>query len=478
MSSFTIIALVVVPAVLVLFLGVFLAKQYKRCASNQVLVIYGSKQKNGNSAKYIHGGGAFVIPLIQDFQYLSLKPMSIEVDLKEALSLNNIRVNVPSTFTVAISPQSELLENAGQRLLGLTDAVIQEQAKDIALGQLRLVIASMTIEEINQDREKFQTAINANVAEELTKIGLQVINVNIRDITDESGYIDAIGQKAAETAKQQAFVDVAIQKQLGAVGNAEADQAQRIKVAEAETMAAKGEKSAEADKAIRIAELDAEKIEGENKSKASIAKYDADLAVAEALNHQRGQVARAEAEIKVLEKQKDAKIAELRKNELAQREVDKMKVLVDASAEADRIKVIAQGEADATLAKYKAEAEGLQAILEAKSVGYENLVKSCNGDGNLAKSLLMIEQMPEIVKTQVEALKAIKIDKVTVWDGGSGGAGAGVKGFLKDFMSAIPPMADLAEQSGIKLPSFLGEALGETKSEPETIEVPDVSDAE
>lgn len=478
MSSLTIIALVVVPVVLLLFVGGFLSKQYKRCPSNQVLVIYGSKQKNGNSAKYIHGGGAFVVPLIQDFQYLSLEPISLDVDLKEALSLNNIRVNVPSTFTVAISPQPDLLENAGQRLLGLKTEAIKDQAKDIALGQLRLVIASMTIEEINQDREKFQASINSNVAEELSKIGLQVINVNIRDITDESGYIDAIGKKAAETAKQQAFIDVADQQKKGEIGKANANKEQRIQVASAETEAAKGEKAAEADKAIRVAQLDAEKTEGENLSKANIAKYNADLAVAEAENHKKGQVAKAEAEKAVLEKQKEAKVAELMKEELAQKEVDKMKVVVEAQAEADKIKAIAQGEADAILAKYKAEAEGLQKVLTAKAEGYKLLVESCGGNGELAKSLLVIEKLESVVEKQMEALKEVKIDKITVWDGGSGnGQGAGLKGFLKDFLSSTPPMADLAKQAGIALPDFLGSVNESAEVEPESEDVvtPEVS---
>lgn len=461
--TLSIIALIVVPALIVLFLASFLAKQYRRCPSNQVMVIYGSKRKDGKSAKYIHGGGAFIVPLIQDFQFLSLKPISFEVNLTDALSKNNIRVNVPSTFTIAVSTDMTVLENAGQRILGLTQDQIKELASDIVLGQLRLVIASMTIEEINSKRETFQQEINKNVDTELSKVGLEVLNVNLRDLTDKSGYIDAIGKKAAETAKQQALVDVAHQYKLGEVGSAEADKEKRISVARAETEATSGEKAAETEKAVRIAQLHAEKIAGENLSKASIAKYNSDLAVAEAENHRAGEVAKAEAEKAVMEKQKEARIAQLEKEELAQKEVDKKKKVIEAQAEAEQTRVLAQGEADGILSKYKAEAEGLRQVLTAKAEGYKLLVSSCGGDGRLAANLLMIEKLESVVEKQMDALKSVKIDKITVWDGGSSGGegGSGLKSFLKDFMSSTPAMADLAKQVGIELPSFLGSSTPE-----------------
>ena len=182
-ESFGIVGLIIVPTLILFFASIFLSKQYKRCPSNQILVIYGSVG-TGKSARCIHGGGAFVIPLLQDFTYLSLEPITIEIDLRSALSKKNIRVNVPSTFTVGISTKPNIMTNAAERLLGLSIDEISSQAQDIILGQMRLVIATLAIEEINQDREKFLDLVNTNVNVELNKIGLDVINVNIRDITD------------------------------------------------------------------------------------------------------------------------------------------------------------------------------------------------------------------------------------------------------------------------------------------------------
>ena len=157
---------IIVVAVIVIFVMLSaLIARYKRCPSDKILVIYG--KTGGTSAKCIHGGGAFIWPVIQDFAYLDLKPISIEANLVNALSRQNIRVDVPCRFTIAISTESDSMNNAAERLLGLAAPEIQELAKDILFGQLRLVIATMTIEEINSDRDKFLDNISKNVDTEL-----------------------------------------------------------------------------------------------------------------------------------------------------------------------------------------------------------------------------------------------------------------------------------------------------------------------
>ncbi|MGL5042866.1 MAG: flotillin family protein [Culicoidibacterales bacterium] len=460
--------LIVVITIIFLSLITTIARRYKRCPSNQVLVIFG-KTSGGQSAKTIHGGGAFVWPLFQAYTYLSLEPLAIEVDLKSTLSKNNIRVSVPSTFTVGISVKQELLQNAAERLLGLPSSDVISRAEDIIIGQLRSVIATMTIEEINKDRETFLTSINTNVNEELNKIGLDVINVNIRDITDESGYIEAIGKKAAAEAIQQAKIDVAEQEKLGASGEAKANRERLITVAKEESQSAQGTKEAERDQRIRLAQLSAEVIEGENTSKAQVAQYNATLAKAEAASLQQGETAQAEARQIILEAQKRTEIARLDKEEIAQIEINKRKIEIEAQAEAERVRKIAQGDADATLMKYTAEAEGLKKILDAKAEGYRQLVASA-GDAQSAATLLLIEKMEEIVRTQATALSNLNIDKITVWDSGnSDNGGSGVKSFLRDFSTSLPPLHEIAKQAGIELPQYLG-STENTDSEVQTEE--------
>ncbi len=488
--------------VLVVFAAfAFVVKRYKRCPSNRILVIYG-KVGGQRAAKALHGGGAFVWPVIQDWAFLSLEPMTIDIELASALSKKNIRVGVPSTFTVAISTEPDIMNSAAERLLGLRDQEIAAQARDIILGQMRLVIAMLTIEEINQDREKFLDLVNKNVNFELSKVGLYMINVNIRDITDESGYIEALGKKAAAEAINQAKIDTAQALREGAIGTAAADKErevqvaaqvaesnmgqkqaerdQRIRVASLEAegisgeanaqrdqeiaiaqqnaLAIQGKKQAEADQRIRVAALEATSVAGENKSKAEMAAYEATLAEARAEARRRGDVALANASRDVLIAEKEEELARMEKEVIAKQMIEMQQVKIEAEAEAERIRRIAQGEADAVLAKYNAEAEGLRKVLDAKAAGYQALIESCGDRKDIAPALLIIEKLPELVAEQVKAIQNLKIDKITVWDSGdANGSGTGSTGnFLKGLIGSLPPIHELADQAGIDLPEVLG----------------------
>ncbi|MDR1597596.1 MAG: hypothetical protein LBR89_01520 [Holosporales bacterium] len=428
------VPLVCVAGLILFGVLIFIARRYKRCPSNKVLVVFGNIGGE-KTAKCIHGGGTFVLPLVQGAAYLSLEPMTTEVDLKGALSKKNIRVNVPATFTFGIATRPELMQNAAERLLDMEREEVIAHANDIILGQLRLVLATLSIEEINQDREKFLEQINANVDLELNKIGLEVINVNIRDITDESGYIEAIGKKAAAEAINQAKVEVAHQQKMGTIGEAEASKLQRI----------------------QVAAFEAESIEGENTARANIAQYNAELSVKQASALKVGEVAKANAERDILIAQKEKEEAKLKKEELTRQEVEKLKIQVMADAEAEKVKRIAFGEAEAIKAKYFAEAEGVRAVLEAKALGYQQLISVCADVPELATSLLMVEKIEHIAAIQVEAIRNIKFDKITVWDGGAGGAnGSTTANFMRDLVRAIPPMQEIAKLAGVELPEMLG----------------------
>lgn len=493
--------LAVVVVAIFVFLIAFFAQRYKRCPSNKVLVVFG-KVGGGGASRAIHGGAALVWPLIQDFAYLNLEPITVEIDLRGALSLKNIRVNVPSSFTIGVGTSPALMDAAANRLLGLDERQIHNQAADIIIGQLRLVIATLAIEEINQDREKFLTLVNDNVTSELNKIGLEVINVNIRDITDESGYIEAIGKRAAAQAINAARVEVAEQEKMGATGEARENRERVIAVAAEQAAATEGKKKAERDQRIAVARLEAEgraaeaaamrqqevavareeattdqgkkeadkerrvavasfeaqAVDGENTSKAEIAERNATLAEAEAEARRRGEVAQAEAERAVYDKEREVEAARLEKEVIVQEEVDKRRVEIEAEAVAERKRREARGEADAILARYEAEADGVRKVLEAKAAGYNELVAACAERPDIAPTLLLIEKMPELVAEQVKAVQNLKIDKVTVWDSGQGGGnGKGsTANFLSSMIGALPPLHELAEQAGVELPGYLG----------------------
>ena len=446
----------VVFVVLVVFSFGYAATRYKRCPSDMILVVYG-KTAGDKTAQCIHGGGKIVWPLIQDCAFMSLVPMTISIPLQNALSFQNIRIHVPSTFTVAISTDPNIMTNAAERLLGLNPDEIETMAQEIIFGQLRLTVASLTIEQINQDRQKFLSSIQHNVEPELNKIGLQLINVNITDITDESDYIESIGKKAAAEAIQQARIDVAIHEKTGAIGQAEATREREIRVAENIADAEKGKKKAEADRRIYVQAQESEAVIGENKSKADIADANAELAVKQAEATKIAEVARRQAIVDIQKAEYSAETERLTAEEVAKVEVEKRKVEIAADAEAERIRRVAKGKADAVLFQYEAEAKGIRQVLESKATGYGALIQSCAGNTKEVATLLMIEKIEAIVARQVEAIQNLKIDKVTVWDSGNGPDGSSTTAnFLSSLIKSLPPLQDIAQMAGVELPAYLG----------------------
>lgn len=505
--------IIIVVAAVVIFVSISaLISRYKRCPSDKILVIYG--RTGGTSAKCVHGGGAFIWPVIQDFAFLDLKPLSIEANLTNALSRQNIRVDVPCRFTIAISTETDSMNTAAERLLGLSSEQIQELAKDILFGQLRLVIATMTIEEINSDRDKFLDNISKNVDSELKKIGLKLINVNVTDIKDESGYIEALGKEAAAKAINEAKISVAEQEKIGETGKALADREKDTQIAETHrdrdvkiaitqkdreisiASAAKDESIGKAEAArdtrVKTSEANAIAIQGENEAKISIAQSDALRREKEAeslriaLASEKVQQARALEESYVAEQKAEAARADRERstqiaNIVIPAEIAKQKAIIEAQADAERIRENAKGEADAIFAKMEAEAKGLFEILTKQAEGYKQVVSAAGGDPTKAFQLLLIEKLPELVRTQVEAVKNIKIDKITVWDSGNGQGDNGnstTANFVSGMMKTVPPLNDLFNMAGLNLPTYLKGEDEQTKNKKEVKKKEEVKNEE
>lgn len=441
---------VAVVIVFALLMGIL--SRYRKCPSDKILVIYGKvgSDKNGQarSAKCVHGGAAFIMPIIQSYQFMDLTPISINVDLKNALSKQNIRVDVPSRFTVGISTEPGIMQNAAERLLGLRMNEIQELAKDIIFGQLRLVVATMEIEEINNDRDKFLVAVSNNVEIELKKIGLRLINVNVTDINDESGYIEALGKEAAAKAINDAKKSVAEKDRDGEIGQANAQRDQRIQVAAANALAIKGENESK----IEVAQSEALRREKEAESMRL-------ATAAEAV-----QAAKAKEEAYIAQQQAEQTRAALetatqQADIIVKAKIAKEQAEIEAEAKAEVARRTAKGEADALYAKMEAQARGAQEILVKQADGMRELVNAAGGNADSAIKLILANNMEELMKIQVEAIKNIKIDKVTVWDGGSKGENGktATADFISGIMKAVPPMGEMFNQAGMELPKFLGE---------------------
>ncbi len=497
LSSISSFLYLIIFSVLIIVVFIYsLLKRYKRCPSDKILVVYG-KTGGNKTAKTIHGGAAFIWPIVQDYEFLSLTPMSIEVNLTNALSKQNIRVNVPSRFTIGISTEPGVMQNAAERLLGLDMASITELAQEIIFGQLRLVVASMDIEEINSDRDKFLSHITHSVESELKKVGLKLINVNITDIHDDSGYIEALGKEAAAQAINEAKVSVAQKARDGAIGEAKAVQDQRIQVANALALAKIGEADADQNERVQVstlnatakigeanamqqervktADANAKAIEGENIAKINIAESDALRREKQAEANKRALSAEKVQAAKALEEayaaEKEAEIARAKRKEAEQladiivpAKIDKQKVEIDAEAEAEQIRRIAKGEADSIFLRKEAEAKGIFEVLTKQAEGLDKIVKAAGGDANDAVRLLIVDKLPELVKIQADAIKNIKIDKITVWENGNSENGKNAtSNFISGMYKSVPPLQEMFNMAGMQLPNFLkGE---EVKSE-------------
>ncbi|MFT5872412.1 MAG: flotillin [Clostridium sp.] len=443
-----ILPIIIVLAIFITVIAVI--ARYKKCPSDKILVVYGMTGRTNDgesrSAKCIHGGAAFIWPVIQNFQFLELTPISIEVNLTNALSKQNIRVDVPSRFTVGISTEASIMPNAAERLLGLPQNEIQELAKDIIFGQLRLVVATMDIEEINSDRDKFLLNVASNVEAELKKIGLKLINVNVTDIRDESGYIEALGKEAAAKAINDAKKTVAEKNRDGAIGEADAKQDERVRVSAANAKATEGENLAK----ITVANSEAEKMERQaeaNRRSNASQKVQAAKALEESY------VAEQLAEKARADRERATKEADV----IVHAEIEKRRVEIDAEAKAETIRRIAKGEADATLARMEAEAKGNMEILTKQAEGLRKIVEAAGNSAENAVMLMMTDKIEQLVTLQVEAIKNIKIDKITVWDtmGGNGNGTPTTANFLSGMLKSVPPLQDVFKSAGMELPNYL-----------------------
>lgn len=436
---------------LVLFSVVGILSRYKKCPSDQILVIFG-QTKGNKSAKCIHGGASFVVPVLQGYSFMSLKPLQFECNLQKALSSQNIRVDVPTTVTVGISTEPEVMQMAAERLLGLTNDQIEDLVKDIVYGQMRLIVSNMTIEELNSERDKFLEEVKNVVGGELRKIGLHLINVNITDIRDEAGYIVALGQKDKAIALNKANVEIAKAEKDGATQTAEQNKIKNSEVAAtqreeaiavAEANAERDSKVAETQRTrdINVANAKAEGEIGKIEAAKNVTNKNAELEVVRADAEKTANTARVKAEAEVAKEKELAQVevvkAEakvLQEQELAQKtaeearaqrqeaalradkivpaEISKKESLLHAEAyqlekeklaeaDANKIRIEASGKAEAEALKGEGEAKAITAkgLAEAEVIRQKGLAQAEAEKASLKAQADGFREMIEAAKT-------------------------------------------------------------------------------
>lgn len=282
--------------------------RYRKCASDEILVVFGKagkkkvvNEKTGKTeevilpSKIIHGGGTFVMPVIQDWAKMSLKPIQVE-----GVSSQMIKVRIPVTLTTGIGTDQVLMQNAASRFLTAKTSEISDQIKDILIGEVRSLMATMTIEEINADRIKFIGKAKENIETELNKVGFSIININNADISDDANYIKNLGQKAATKALAQAQADIAEEKKKGDIQIAETNKQREIAVADAEKERETTVAQTKQEQEVKVAEINQEKAirlaEAEKNKQAGIAEQKAEQEASIARANTQAESAKAESQ--------------------------------------------------------------------------------------------------------------------------------------------------------------------------------------
>jgi flotillin len=481
-------------ALIVLLTIIGILSRYRRCKSDEILVIYG-KTGGNRSSRCIQGGAAFIIPVLQGYAYMSLKPLQFDCNLQKALSSQNIRVDVPTTVTVGISTEPEVMQAAAERILGLGRQDIEDLVRDIVYGQMRTIIADMTIEKLNSDRDEFLAKAKGLIDTELRKIGLYLININITDIRDEAGYIIALGKKDQAKAINQANVEISTAERDGEIKVAEQLKIKNATVAETKKEEQIAIANAQRDQSISVAraesERDSQVSEAQKTRDINIATYNSAARIGEIEANKKITVSNAELEVIKAQSQglaqsaEERALAEIEKNkELARREAEEarakrteaalkaeqivpaeisrqqklinaegyqLQVEKEAEANANQQRIEAQGRADAITAEGLAHAKVIEqqglakaaaekASLMAQAEGFEAMVKVAENNPQVAIQWKMVEQWKDIAAEQVKAFEHISLGNVNVMDTSQGGT---LTNLLTSLVSSVAPVTDI-----------------------------------
>lgn len=429
--------IIIAVLVLLMLLIVFVSK-YQTAKPDEALIISGSYlgsknvhvDEGGNKIKIVRGGGAFVLPVFQRSNRISLLSSKLDVSTPEVYTEQGVPVMCDGTSIIKIGSSVEEIATAAEQFLGKTTEELENEAREVLEGHLRSILGSMTVEEIYQNRDKFSQSVQEVASVDLAKMGLVIVSFTIKEVRDKNGYLDSLGKPRIAQVKRDA--DIA---------EAEALKETRIKKAEAE----KESQQAELQRQTEIAEASKEK-----ELKLALYKQEQDIAKAKAdqaynLESARAQqhVVEQEMEVKVVERQKQIELeekeitrrekqydSEVKKKadadryareqealaqkarEVAEAEAERFKVEALAEAEANKTRLTGQAQAEAILARGAAEAEAKQKIADAFKEYGEAAVLS-----------MVMEMLPQLMKEAAQPLG--NIDKISVVDTGAGGENSG-----------------------------------------------------
>lgn len=431
------VAIVLAVLILLMLLIVFVAK-YQTAKPDEALIISGSylgsknvhADESNNKIKIVRGGGAFVLPVFQRSNRISLLSSKLDVSTPEVYTEQGVPVMCDGTSIIKIGSSVEEIATAAEQFLGKTREELENEAREVLEGHLRSILGSMTVEEIYQNRDKFSQSVQEVASVDLAKMGLIIVSFTIKEVRDKNGYLDSLGKPRIAQVKRDA--DIA---------EAEALKETRIKKAEAE----KESQAAELQRQTEIAESLKEKELklAAYKQEQDVARAKADQAYNLESAREQQQVIEQEMQVKVVERQKQIELeekeiirrekqydSEVKKKADADRyakeqeaQAQKVKEVTEAEAEQFRIEALAQAQANQTRLAGQAEAEATLAKGKAEAEAKQKIADAFKEYGEAAVLSMVIEMLPQLMREAAQPLG--NIEKISVVDTGNSSGEAG-----------------------------------------------------
>jgi flotillin len=449
--------------VIIVLLIAYLSSRYKVAGANEALIRSGRATPLGGGEaglKVVRGQGIVVLPLFHKIGKLKLTARQINVNLADAVSRQGIKVAVQGVATFKIGADDESIRNAAERFLDAQEEQVDSIVKNVLEGSLRSIVGTLTIEELNLDRQKFQQAVQDAAKGDLATSGLQIDSFTIQAIRDESGYMDLIGQQETARRERDARMAKAGADQEAAVREAEANQVKinaerdvsvrraetEMQVAAAEARAAQAGPlaQAEAQQEVTRKQTELAQLEADRKQKELIAstirpaEADAEAQIRRAEGEKGARIAQAQAEAERVKLAGQAEAAIT----ITKGEANARVILVNAQSESEKTKLEGNAEAGVVFTKGEAEAKAL----ELRAQAYRQFNEA-------AVIQTVLSMLPEIVRAAAEPMANIKDLTVLSTDGASELVRNGTR-------TVAEASAVVKGVTGIDIPALIGSAMG------------------
>ncbi|OBY77124.1 flotillin [Paenibacillus sp. KS1] len=474
-SEALIIPLIVIGVILVL--GLAFWARYKTVSPDETMIVTGSylgrknvsTDESGRKMKIVRGGGAFILPIFQQSQFLSLLSHKLDVTTPEVYTEQGVPVMTDAVAIIKVGGTVEDIATAAEQFLGKPTEALKSEAQEVLEGHLRAILGSMTVEEVYRNRDRFAQEVQGVAAKDLKKMGLQIVSFTIKDVRDKHGYLDALGKpriaavkRDADIAEAEAVRDARIQKAKAEEAGMKAELLRDTNIAEAskekELKVAAFKKDqdlarAEADQAYFIQEARSKQSVVEEQMRVEIVRKEReiDLEAKEILRREK----QYDAEVK---KKADAdryavvQSAEAEKSrKVLEADALQYRIEAEAKALAEQKRLEGLAIADAERARGTAEAEVIRLRGLAEAEAKEKLAEAFEKFGEAAVLDIVVKMMPELAGKVAEPLKSI--DKLTVVDTGNGEGAARVSNYVTQLMATAPQM--LKDVSGLDIEKMI-----------------------